>query len=111
MSKGSTAIFSRRTLGVLALMAWAAGACGGPEPPKFPDYAPTEVFLAEQERNEKRAAEFYKNRSKARAANLARHQKKTLGEWEPIFERIRIEQERQEEERRKREQQAVQEQE
>ena len=60
---------------------------------------------AEQRRlAEKRAAEFYKFRQKARAGNLARHQQKTLSEWEPIFERIRIEQERREKGRKKREQ-------
>ena len=106
LSDGSKAIFCRLALAVVGLMlwGWAPSACGGPKPPEFPVYAPTEQFLAEQERNEKRAAEFYKTRQKARAGNLARHQQKTLSEWEPIFERIRIEQERQEEERKKREQ-------
>lgn len=105
MSEGKTAAFFRRALAVVGLALWAlaAGTCEKePEPPKFPEYAPTKVFLAEQERNEKRAVEFWKNRARARAENLARHQLKTLDEWDPIFQRIQRELERQEADRKKR---------
>jgi hypothetical protein len=62
--------------------------CAQEEQPRFPIYAPTKPYLAEQARIQKRARALRAFRGSERVRNVVRFRSQTLAAWQPIYARV-----------------------
>ncbi|MCZ6473817.1 MAG: hypothetical protein O7A08_13940 [SAR324 cluster bacterium] len=61
--------------------------------PDFPEYAPAKPFLENQERTRIRARAVRELRRRKREESLARSRAEAATEWQPVYDRIKTEQE------------------